>query len=96
MTPVTLEPAASRSRVKHSTTEPLHSLLGERETCFKMSKVRLSKDLKNVAFSMNFSIFWMELKRRPLSIRQGRKFHKFEHLCDVASGSEITPCNKVD
>ena len=26
MTPVRLEPAASRSRVKHSTTEPLHSL----------------------------------------------------------------------
>ena len=27
MTPVRLEPAALRSRVKHSTTEPLHSLL---------------------------------------------------------------------
>ena len=27
MTPVRLEPAAPRSRVKHSTTEPLHSLL---------------------------------------------------------------------
>ena len=27
MTPVRLEPATSRSRVKHSTTEPLHSLL---------------------------------------------------------------------
>ena len=26
MTPVRLEPAASRSRVKHSTTEPLRSL----------------------------------------------------------------------
>ena len=25
MTPVRLEPAASRSRVKHSTAEPLHS-----------------------------------------------------------------------
>ena len=27
MTPVRLEPAAPRSRVKHSTTEPLHSLV---------------------------------------------------------------------
>ena len=27
MTPVRLEPAASRSRVKHSTTEPLRSLV---------------------------------------------------------------------
>ena len=27
MTPVRLDPAAPRSRVKHSTTEPLHSLL---------------------------------------------------------------------
>ena len=26
MTPVRLEPAASRSRVKHSTAEPLHSI----------------------------------------------------------------------
>ena len=26
VTPVRLEPTASRSRVKHSTTEPLHSL----------------------------------------------------------------------
>ena len=64
MTPVTLEPAASQSRVKHSTTEPLHSLLGERDTCFKMSKVRLFKDLKNVAFSMNFSIFWDGIKEK--------------------------------
>ena len=27
MTPMRLEPAASRSRVKHSTTEPLRSLV---------------------------------------------------------------------
>ena len=27
MTPVSLEPAAPRSRVKHSTTEPLRSLV---------------------------------------------------------------------
>ena len=27
MTPVRLEPAASRSRVKHSTTEPVRSLV---------------------------------------------------------------------
>ena len=29
MTPVRLEPAALRSRVKHSTTEPLRSLRGK-------------------------------------------------------------------
>ena len=31
MTPVRLEPAALRSRVKHSTTEPLRSLQGEEQ-----------------------------------------------------------------
>ena len=31
MTPVRLEPATLRSRVKHSTTEPLRSLLVEEE-----------------------------------------------------------------
>ena len=33
MTPVSLEPAASRSRVKHSTTEPLHSRSGSVVEC---------------------------------------------------------------
>ena len=33
MTPVRLEPAALRSRVKHSTTEPLRSLIGRLKTC---------------------------------------------------------------
>ena len=65
--------------------------LGKLDTCFKMSKVCLFKDLKKCsnkykknAFSMNhwskFAFFfhwvlfsrnfWMELKRRSLSIRQ--------------------------
>ena len=33
MTPVRLEPAAPRSRVKHSTDEPLHSPLLPAEKC---------------------------------------------------------------
>ena len=35
MTPVRLEPAASRSRVKHSTTEPLRSLSLALETLIR-------------------------------------------------------------
>ena len=35
VTPVRLKPAASRSRVKHSTTEPLRSLRGGGNTCCK-------------------------------------------------------------
>ena len=36
MTPVRLEPAALRSRVKHSTTEPLHSLNYNHEISIKL------------------------------------------------------------
>ena len=32
VTPVRLEPAARRSRVKHSTFEPLHSLMAQDDT----------------------------------------------------------------
>ena len=35
MMPVVLEPAAPQSWVKHSTTEPLHSLLVISESCYK-------------------------------------------------------------
>ena len=38
MTPVRLEPAASQSWVKHSTTEPLRSLGGVFATCYWLSK----------------------------------------------------------
>ena len=44
MTPVRLEPAASRSRVKHSTIEPLRSLLkgddGQAGRCLWCSRVQ--------------------------------------------------------
>ena len=44
VTPVRLEPAASRSRVKHSTTEPLHYS----KTCVKLPfKNRQNKDLND-------------------------------------------------
>ena len=39
MTPVRLEPAALLSRVKHSTTEPLHSLKKEKRNGFVGDKI---------------------------------------------------------
>ena len=45
VTPVRLEPAAPRSRVKHSTTEPLRSLDGEeRAGCFALFVFLVSRD----------------------------------------------------
>ena len=41
MTPVRLEPAALRSRVKHSTTEPLRSLFGFNEPVYETLKLVL-------------------------------------------------------
>ena len=40
MTPVRLEPATLRSRVKHSTTEPLRSLVVEEEMGGGGEKIR--------------------------------------------------------
>ena len=51
MTPMRLEPVAPRSRVEHSTTEPLRSLIFWRHTAsfkFLFSKVR---DFENLELS---------------------------------------------
>ena len=63
MTPVRLEPAAPRSQVKHSTTEPLHSQLARTyknglslysKTCFKGPlKNTQNKGLKDKSSLMN-------------------------------------------
>ena len=45
MTPVRLEPAAPRSRVKHSTTEPLRSLFPQ--ILFKMLTIAAQSELPN-------------------------------------------------
>ena len=52
MTPVRLEPAALRSRVKHSTTEPLRSLTGEWNSFDSI--VRPSYMYVNKDFFLNF------------------------------------------
>ena len=51
VTPVRLEPAAPLSRVKHSTTEPLCSLIHR----FRITKF-LSKKIVNIFFPMRFYI----------------------------------------
>ena len=48
MTPVRLEPAALQSRVKHSTTEPLHS--HKKISCMKM--VNMIQYVNNFVYNM--------------------------------------------
>ena len=47
VTPVRLNPAVPRSRVKHSTTQPLHSDLIYNETCLKRPQKDKTKLLKS-------------------------------------------------
>ena len=51
MTPVRLEPAALRSRVKHSTTEPLRSIM-KQIVCKVLNKFHSEKYL--VAYVLNY------------------------------------------
>ena len=53
MTPVRLEPGALRSRVKHSTTEPLRSLLSVRVSS-KTTFYALIPKLKNLLVAQCF------------------------------------------
>ena len=52
MTPVRLEPAAPRSRVKHSTTEPLHS----RETDFSLVLKDSDMESENLSYLIGLSV----------------------------------------
>ena len=55
MTPVRLEPAALRSRVKHSTTEPLRSLTAMRSKIFFFTEISFDtfKEFSGVIFSVH-------------------------------------------
>ena len=46
--PVRLEPAASRSQAKHSTTEPLHSLNGNMQMTKSMQNYPECKEIDKV------------------------------------------------
>ena len=72
MTPVRLEPPASRSRVKHSTAEPLHSLFRG----FTDTEKFIKEELKNS--SLEVIKFFIEKKRicfvnNQLQMLQGLK-----------------------
>ena len=65
MTRVRLEPAASRSRVKHSTTEPLRSqILSDMEKCLKP------------IFFLKLSALTLETKERHLACNQIKIINK--------------------
>ena len=59
--PVRLEPAAPRSQVKHSTTEPLHSLDVNYmiNTCFLPVKTTLLKACNTAFYAIKYDILCM-------------------------------------
>ena len=57
MTPVRLEPAAPRSPVKHSTTEPLHTLVQTRVTGKSNTLFKLAESLWTLGHLLIFVIF---------------------------------------
>ena len=61
MTPVRLEPAASLSRVKHSTTEPLHSL----NACVVLWRPFKINFFKTLFQEHNQSVKWFESRSGP-------------------------------
>ena len=62
MTPVRLEPAAPRSRVKHSTTEPLRSLkLADLPTC-NVNQWFLPGICKIIPASLSFNVFLLSFQ----------------------------------
>ena len=52
MTPMRLEPTPPRSRVKHSTTEPLRSLTHAKSSV-RWSVIHFGRGLQNVSFGTN-------------------------------------------
>ena len=60
MTPVRLEPAALRSRVKHSTTEPLRSQLDMISNYFTVTqKMLLLRGIAPTAKELTYVILWL-------------------------------------
>ena len=95
VTQVWLAPAALRSRVKHSTSEPLRSLV---DCLYNISLIRLSMHGRNVSF-ITLSIQSMDsqynISRLPLSIQHhiqwtvNTKSHGLDCQCKVEMSQSL-------
>ena len=87
MTPVRLEPAASRSRVKHSTTEPLRS----------RQEASLWDIVVYKVYTQRLQIEVIKTKLLLIASRQKRKFMKHNKLALVYGNFDLqlTSCEKV-
>ena len=78
MTPVRLEPAALRSQVKHSTTEPLHSLL-------KVTEI----NLRNTGKAMMCILVKYTVAKCGIMVNKMHIYRPRQKLCDFCTNCKM-------